>query len=350
MARKRKGPWRRKQDQHWYTTIGRKLAKVADKECTYEKAFQEYAKIVSQPHEPPARVTIGILLNSFVDWTQSNRAEATYQWYRRFRKSFVQHTGVSLKVQDVKPYHVQDWLSLHYKEATRTTQNGAIRALQRAFNWGVNNGRIDRNPIVGIEKPSREPREFVITEAEFQELLGFVNGQEFKDYLCFMWETGCRPQEIKLIERKHREGNMIILERKSSKGKKYNRVIYLNQAATEILGRLKGPGPLFRNSQGKPWTANSVRCRFRTLKKKMNMPELCANTMRHSWATNSLKNGTDTTTASILMGHRDPSTLIRNYQHLAKDHEYLAKAAETARQGVVVPLPLVSGTSVAAQV
>lgn len=350
MARKRKGPWRRGQNGHWYTTIGRKIVKVADGDRTYEQAFQEYAKIVSLPHEPPARLTVGVLLNSFLDWCQSNRAEATYEWYRRFCKSFVQFTGVSLKISDVKPYHVQDWLSREYKDATNNTRNGAIRAVQRAFNWGVKNGRIDRNPIIGVEKPSRKPREAVLTEQQFQELLGHVRDQEFRDYLQFMWETGCRPQEIRLIQRKHIDGNRITLERNSSKGEKYNRVIYLNESAREILGRLKGTGPLFRNSKGNPWTANSVRCRFRTLKKKMNLPELCATTLRHSWATNSLKNGMDTTTASILMGHRDPSTLIRNYQHLAKDHEYLAKAAETARQGVVVQLPLPAGTGSVAPV
>ncbi len=336
MPRKRRGPWQRKQDGHWYTTIGRKLVKVADCDCTYEQAFQEYAKIVSQPYEPPGRLTIGVLLNSFLDWCQSNRAETTYEWYRRFCKSFVRHTGVGLKVSDVKPYHVQDWLSREYRDVSSTTKNDAIRALQRAFNWGMKNGRIDRNPIIGMEKPSRKPREAVLTEKQFHELLGHVKDQEFRDYLCFMWETGCRPQEIRLIERKHRDCNMIVLERQSSKGEKYNRVIYLNHAAKEILDRLNKSGPLFRNSNGKPWTANIVRCRFRTLKRKMNMPELYATTLRHSLATNSLKNGMDTTTASILMGHQDPSTLIRNYQHLAKDHDYLANAAEMARQGVAV--------------
>ena len=158
--------------------------------------------------------------------------------------------------------------------------------------------------------------------------------------LTFIWETGCRPQEIRVIEWRHRDGDKIILELTNSKGKKYNRVIYLNEAARAIFDRLsKRTGPIFRNSKGKPWTANSVRCRFKTLKRKMKMPDLCATTLRHSWATNSLKNGMDSTTASILMGHRDPSTLIRNYQHLTKDHEYLAKAAEAARKGAAV-LPL----------
>lgn len=166
-------------------------------------------------------------------------------------------------------------------------------------------------------------------------MVGYVDNQGFRDYLNFMWETGCRPQEIRIIEHRHRDIERVILEASNSKGERYNRVIYLNDVAREIFERLQDrTGPIFRNSQDNPWTANSVRCRFRKLKVRMDIPKLCANTLRHSWATNALKNGMDTTTASILMGHRDPSTLIRNYQHLAKDREYLANASKEARKGI----------------
>ncbi len=73
----------------------------------------------------------------------------------------------------------------------------------------------------------------------------------------------------------------------------------------------------------------------------MGIPGLCATTLRHSWATNALKNGMDSTTASILMGHRDPATLIRNYQHLTQDTDYLQKAAKT----LPITLPPIGGSS-----
>lgn len=332
MARQRKGPWRRGQNGHWYTTIGRKLVKVADKTTSYADAFQAYVELVAHPQQaPPGRMTIGVLCNSYLEWCQGNRAEKTYGWYRGFCKSFVESAGVNLRVADLRPYHLQQWLLRAFPNATDNSKHGAIRAICRVLNWATNNGMIDRNPILGIEKPTRTSREFTITAEQFKELLGHVTDQEFRDYLSFMWETGCRPQEIRVIEPRHRDGDKLVLERINSKGQRYNRVIYLNEASVEILDRAGGK---FQNSHGRPWTANSVRCRFRRLKKKMGMPELCANTMRHSWATNTLKGGMDTTTASILMGHRDPATLIRNYQHLAQDDSYLAQAAQAAMTGV----------------
>lgn len=249
------------------------------------------------------------------------------------------YVGGRLRVSDVKPYHIENWIAANYSHVTGNTENGIIKTIQRALSWGFRMQRIPQNPLQHVEKPSRYPRETFLNEEQFQKLLGLVEAPEFKDYLCFLWETGCRPQEIKLIEARHGDGNKIILERSNSKGKRYNRVIYLNEAAKDIFDRLSlhnTSGPVFRNTDGIPWTANSVNCRFRRLKDPMGMPGLCATTLRHSWATNTLRNGMDSTTASILMGHRDPSTLIKNYQHLTKDHDYLEQAAQNARQAITL--------------
>lgn len=333
MARPRKGPWRRSQNGHWYTTVSRKNVKVADKGESYEEAFRKYVELLNVREVDSTKLMMVSLLEEHLAWVRSNRSLASYVWYQRYAHSFVEHVGKQLKVVDLRPYHVQSWIDARYSDATDNTKHGLIRALLRPLNWGVKNGRVERNPIVAIEKPSRKPREAVLTEEQFDELLSHTTDRAFCDYLRFMWETGCRPQEIRLVESRHRDGQRIILEASNSKGEKYNRVIYLNQAAREVFDRLATQiGPVFRNSAGNPWTANSVRCRFRALKRKMSMPDLCANTLRHSWATNALKNGMDSTTASILMGHRDPSTLIRNYQHLTQDSEYLSNAASEARQ------------------
>ena len=52
--------------------------------------------------------------------------------------------------------------------------------------------------------------------------------------------------------------------------------------------------------------------------------------LRHSWATNALRNGIDSLTVAILMGHRDPSTLARTYQHLCHNPNHLLAEARRA--------------------
>ncbi len=52
--------------------------------------------------------------------------------------------------------------------------------------------------------------------------------------------------------------------------------------------------------------------------------------LRHSWATNALRSGMDALTVAILMGHSDPSTLSKVYQHLAHSPEHMLKQARKA--------------------
>lgn len=45
--------------------------------------------------------------------------------------------------------------------------------------------------------------------------------------------------------------------------------------------------------------------------------------LRHSWATRALQQGIDSLTVSILMGHKDPGTLAKVYQHLSLNPTHL---------------------------
>ncbi len=51
--------------------------------------------------------------------------------------------------------------------------------------------------------------------------------------------------------------------------------------------------------------------------------------LRHSWATRALESGLDGLTVAVLMGHADPSTLAKVYQHLGHNPQHML--AETKR-------------------
>ncbi len=59
-------------------------------------------------------------------------------------------------------------------------------------------------------------------------------------------------------------------------------------------------------------------------------PKYSLYVLRHSWATNALKKGVDALTVAILMGHEDPSTLAKVYQHLSLNPEHLLEQARRA--------------------
>ena len=322
--------WRRQSDQHWYTTVNGRKVKVADKSVPYRRANQIFAERFGDSIAGGA--SVGKFFDKYLEFVKQNRSPGTFKWYKLYLRGLYDSLPRGLIVDNLTPYHVQSWLDTK-TEWNNNTKNAAVRGIYRAFNWGVKQRLIHRNPIEGLERPPRTPRDVVITPEQYQEILDNVTDEEFRDYVTFLWETGCRAQEIRIIAKHHVEGNRIVFERLNSKGKKDRRVIYLTPIAKTIIKRLckRHPrGTLFRNAYGDPWTSNAVRGRFNRLSKRLKIDDLCATVFRHSYCTRALKQGIDTTTVATLLGHRDTTMVARVYQHLAKDDEYLLEAAQRA--------------------
>ena len=343
MGRKRTGPWRRKSNGCWYTTEpkSKKYVKLAEANESYEIALEKYHAhhAATKRVEPGPTVTVAELIDEFLEWCQHDRAPKTYRWYRDFLVRFHSRVGSSLLVANLKPYHVERWVQSDYAGKSANYRRGAIRSVQRLMSWSVKQGYILTNPIQGMEKPRQEAREVVVTEDQERDILA-ATSPEFQDYIRFAIFTGARPQETRIIKAKHYHATpkpRLILKRRDSKGKVYHRVITLNPQSQEIVERLiaKHPtGAIFRDSHGKPWTPNSVRVRFRRLREKLKLPEgIHATSLRHTFATRAALNGVDIASLSELLGHRSIETTVRNYAHLAKNHDHLADAAARAIGG-----------------
>jgi site-specific recombinase XerD len=130
-----------------------------------------------------------------------------------------------------------------------------------------------------------------------------------------------------LLEARHIDPRqrVAVLDRVSSKGKKYKRAIYFTDTAWPIVLKWceKHPtGPILRNDDGRPWTMSAVNCRLVRMKKHMGF-KLMPYALRHTFATECLVNGVDAVTVAELMGHRDLTMVAKVYGHLAKQHTYL---------------------------
>lgn len=329
-------PFYKNSRKAWYCEIGRKQHKLASgpKAETKQAAEDEYHRLMAG-HEPiTSKATAVELIDRFLIWTKDQRAGRTYDWYLQHLQSFANFIGSKLLVDSVKPYHVTNWLAKAYPNAGNTYRNGACRAVSRAFNWARKQGIISANPVSGMERPAAEPREAYLSPENWAKLIALVPDGPFADLLWFMRETGCRPHEARIVEAKHwdRDNRRFVLERKSSKGKKVRRVIRLNDKATEIATRsaLKNPdGPLFRNQNGRAWTPDAVNCRFANLKPKVDF-EIFPYILRHSFCTDALLRGVDPLTVAILLGHKDASMVMKVYNHLIQNDEFLQKKLRQA--------------------
>ncbi len=273
-------------------------------------------------------------------WTKKNRAEGTYDWYLKHLQSFADYVGPRLTVFKVRAFHVSRWLDKRYVTVGDNYRNGAARAVNRAFNWARKQGLIETNPIVGLERPTFQPREDWLTPEQWEKTIASVPPDDaLHDFLWFLHETGCRPVEARTVEARHwdRAHDRFVLERRMSKGHSRQsviekRVIRLNERAVEIVRKwaLKYPeGPLFRNNRGRPWKRSPLNSRCFDLRQKLGFP-LFPYILRHTFCTNALLRGVDPLTVAILLGHKDATMVMRVYNHLVQNNEFLKQKLKQA--------------------
>lgn len=386
MARKPK-PWFWKARRAWYVTIDGKRRHLAEDKQSAHDVFHE---LMATPRKREIRSdAVVCLIDAFLEWCQKHRAPDTYEWYRYRLQRFAE-TYPDLTIGRLRPFHVQEWLD-GMDGLSSGSQRNHCRAIKRVTRWALQQGYVDQNPIAHLEQPRAGKREVVITQQQFDEILELVPNRSFRDLLITTWDTGCRPQESLRVEARHVDlaNSRWIFPGREGKGG-IPRTVYLNDRAAEITRRLAlshPEGKIFRNSSGGPWTTDSVNCAFIRLQIKMGTnliqrrgieveegevkrlvaslkrersvrgvtvvksekelareacrklrnrlaceraPKLSLYALRHSWATHALERGLDALTVAVLMGHRDPSTLAKVYQHLVHNPKYLLEQARRA--------------------
>lgn len=323
------GPWFRAQNKTWYVQVAGQQRNLGKDKA---EAFRCWHKLKGQQPEstPRGNHRVREVLDDYWGWLKANRAEETCNGRKSVLKSFGEFVPARMRIMDLQPLHVQKWLDKTYPACRSTRRNTLITWIKTACNWAVQMGYASANPIAMMEKPTPEVRQEFVPADQWPKLIAACTDQAFRDYVVMILAAGARPQEMRKFEAQHFDGSRLILPIVSSKGKKRSRVVYLPPEPLAIVQRLVTEypdGKLFRNRRGTPWDKNSIRCRFRRLKRIMEMPKLCATTLRHSYCHHRLTSKQDSLTVAKLMGHVDTRMVATRYGHL-EDTEYLAGEAK----------------------
>ncbi len=335
MARTSEKPWYRESRKAWYMTLeGEQIPLGKDARLArieFHRVMEDYEKKQgTQKAKTPRAPRVKNVHTEFLSWVKDNRAERTFDWYDSHIKGFEESLGANLnrmKVIDLNPNHVYSWVNHKSHKGWGTTfKRGAIVAIQRVYNWASRNLSIP-SPLGSMEKPTAETRDNHLTQKDFDKLMTFVRGKNFRDLLEFVWATGCRPQELRAIEADfcHLDRKTIEFPVKDSKGKKAKRVILLQTKALELVKRLmeKYPdGPIFRNEDGNPWTAYAINCNFQRISKRSKLSYALYD-IRHSFCQRMLESGIDHIAAAEILGHRNAIMIAKVYSHMAKAHGHL---------------------------
>jgi integrase len=279
------------------------------------------------------QISVGDVIYRFLAFQKGQGAKGTYNWYRNYLLRFADKHG-RLPIEQLTSSIVHQWLS-KYPDGSK---HNAARTVVRAMNWAVQERIISTSPLGGFRKPPQTRREKALTAAEYAKclramretkridgILTLVQNRPLADAIKFLWHTGCRPQELRVIESQWVEGPKIVLPRALSKGKRNRRVIYLDDMASKIVARRSQQyptGPIFRNSADQPWRMSALALSFRRLGKRLEIPGLCAYNFRHSRITRWLENGKDVATIAALAGN-SPRMVLEQYNHVAQNEKRL---------------------------
>lgn len=279
-------------------------------------------------------LTFGDLAAKFLAWSKDHQAERSYEWYANYLNMFVAYPGVADTPEaNLKPFQVQEWIDSHGDDWGANYRGGAVVAVKRVYHWAEEMGYVDRNPVKKLKRPSPQRRKIYMKPADYDQVLGAIKPNDpFRELVLFVWATGCRPQEVRAIERRHvfLDRKRIVFPAEESKGKRTERIIRLNTVALEIIQKrmeVIQDGVLFRNTHGEAWTKYAICARFDGISKKIGKRMFCY-AARHGYGTRKLIDGVDPITVAAIMGHTDGSMLARVYSHVEDDDDHMNKALE----------------------
>lgn len=325
MIKRKPRPWLHKQSGNWKVQIAGKQINLGPDEA---EAWNQYNKLMSASAGPEQNPTCYDTFNRYLAFCEAKRSEATFSLAQRHLKRAAGFLGKRLKVSELTPEMIYQWLDQDYSSSSSTYQNDAVSHVIAA----INHCRIS-NPLHRMEKPSRQQREFFLYPEQWKFLIEAISDDLFRDYVIFGLHTGARPQEIGAMSTRHyeREDSRIHFPKHEAKGKKRPRLIYLDDVAKEIVERnLQPRGPILRNRNGKPWNKDNVNCRFRRLKVKLKMPDIVAYTLRHSFAVWKLTEGVEVAIVAALMGHVDSRMVEGRYGHIPSNKKLMLAATKTS--------------------
>ena len=334
-------PWYRKFNDTWYVQLGKKQEPLARGKANKSEALAAFHRLMAGQKAVKAKgMSAALLCDLYLDWSLAEHKPATHSWYKGNLQSFVDCHG-RLPAPAVTPADISKWLERRRKLAASAGRNfgvssrrGAITAIKSVWSWAEKNGHLEKNPLKNVERPAQRRRR-PLTPEEISAIFSATKDRAFLDLLKALRLTGARPAEVCAVTAAQvREDSWVLAEHKTD-GTGEARTIYLNEEMKEITlrrARLFPDGPIFRTTRGgRPWNRNAIRCRFRSLRKRLNLEAgVVAYGLRHAFCTDALERGVPVATVAQLMGHRDLKMVQQVYSHLHEKTQHLRDAARQA--------------------
>lgn len=177
------------------------------------------------------------------------------------------------------------------------------------------------NRFYDIERPRTERKlPIVLSKEEIHQLLGATNNLKHRCILALLYSAGLRRSELLNLKLTDIDSKRMLIKVNDAKGNK-DRYTLLAKSVLEDLRKYyvkyKPSKYLFEGQKKEKYSATSVMKVLTNAVYKTNIKKhVTPHTLRHSFATHLLENGTDLRHIQVLLGHNSTKT-TEIYTHVA---------------------------------
>lgn len=238
----------------------------------------------------------------------------TLKNYLEFNKQLLEHSKKQPKEitnQDVK-YFLAD------KMSDRASSSNIVFLASVKFAY---TSILQKDPTAGIKRPKKENKiPVVLTKQEVIDLIKSAPTQKSKFLIQLLYSSGLRVSEIINIRPQDLDFNENIGWVREGKGKK-DRMFILSEKLSKKLKKFinKNKDWQYIFSKTKPLTTRNIQKIVQKTAKLAGIDKpVHPHTLRHSFATHLLDQGTDLRKIQILLGHASIAT-TQLYTHISQE-------------------------------
>jgi site-specific recombinase XerD len=223
-------------------------------------------------------------------------------------------------VDDLQEEHIKSYILflLEKRKYSESQAHTAINAIKFYFEKVLKRPQI----VVQIPRP-KKPLQLpkVYSTEEVERIIQAADNEKHKSMLMLAYGSGLRLQEIINLKIEDINSARMVIEVRRGKGKKDRQVILSKKLVEQLRKYFVAYRPkkwLFEGQGGGQYGYRSLQMVFSRAKAKAGVRvQGGIHTMRHSFATHLLEQGTDLRVIQELLGHNSIKTTIR-YTHVSK--------------------------------
>jgi integrase/recombinase XerD len=223
-------------------------------------------------------------------------------------------------VDDLQEEHIKSYILflLQKKGYSETQAHTAINAIKFYFEKVLSRPQIVMQ-IPRPKKPLQLPK--VHATDQIRRIIQATNNEKHKTMLMLAYGSGLRLQEIINLKIADINSARMVIEVRRGKGKKDRQVVLSEKLLEQLRKYFIAYRPktwLFEGQHGAQYGYRSLQMVFSRAKTKAGVTVAGGiHTMRHSFATHLLENGTDLRVIQELLGHNSIKTTVR-YTHVSQ--------------------------------